>query len=96
MAPKITAYRLIMYRKRAGLSQQGAAALLGVTPTQLMEWEKGKRMPSPKNLIKLEALYQRLISDLYAEVREEALQELAEARRRFGPDGLGWVKNQPP
>ena len=76
MAKKITAHRLIINRKLARLSQHGAARLIGATPTQLMEWERGKRMPSPKFLFKLEALYKRLASDLYYEERREALHEI--------------------
>jgi len=95
MASKIKAHRLIINRKSAGLSQIGAANLLGVTPTQLMEWELGKRIPSLKHLVRLEALYHRLISDMYYELRQEALEVLAENKRKYGPDGLGIHKEKP-
>ena len=96
MASKISAYRLIKNRKLAGLSQQGAANLIGVTATQLMEWERGKRMPTAKFLFRIEGLYQRLISDMYYEQRQDALQVLAENKKKFGPDGLGRPKELPP
>jgi hypothetical protein len=61
-----------------------------------MEWERGKRMPSPKHLFKLEALYQRLISDMYYEQRQEAVQEIEANKLKYGPDGLGAPTAQPP
>jgi transcriptional regulator with XRE-family HTH domain len=96
MAKKIPSHRLIRNRKLAGLSRVGAARLLGITPTQLTEWERGKRMPSPKFLFKMEVLYQRLISDMYYEQRQEAIKEIEENRRIYGHDGLGTSKEQPP
>ena len=96
MAEKIVAHRLRNNRKSLGLSQVGAARLAGITPTQLMEYETGKRMPSGKKLILLEALYHRLISDMYYEIRQEALEIIAENKRKFGPDGLGIPKERPP
>lgn len=79
-----------------GLSQVGAARLLGVTPTQLMEWETGKRMPKDHNLRKISALYKTLSDALYPELRVAAVQEIAENIRMYGPDGLGIPKDRPP
>ena len=61
-----------------------------------VEWERGKRMPSGKNLILLEAIYHRLISDIYYELRKEALEVIKENKRKYGPDGLGIPIEQPP
>jgi transcriptional regulator with XRE-family HTH domain len=89
MEAKFIAYKLITLRKRRGLSQRGAAKLLGVTPTQLMEWENGKRMPEGKNLLRLCALFNVLIEDVYYELRQEAIQEIEENTRKYGAFGTG-------
>jgi transcriptional regulator with XRE-family HTH domain len=70
------ANRLRKFRKEAGYSQLAVARMIGVTPTQLMEWEKGKRMPSIRFLLKLSVVYHRLIDDMYYELRQEAVQEI--------------------
>ncbi len=92
MASKYFAYRLKKYRSRLGYSQLGAARLLDVTPTQLMEWERGKRIPTAKYLAKLEVLYHRLFTDMYAELREQAIKEIEESKFKYGEFGTG----QPP
>jgi transcriptional regulator with XRE-family HTH domain len=89
MASKINGDRLRLYRRTLGFSLSGAARRLGVTPTHLMLWEKGAVMPKGKHLIKLEALYHRLISDIYFEIRQEALTELEETKRLYGEFGTG-------
>ena len=96
MTERIMAHRLITYRKLAGLSRRGAANLLGITPTQLSEWENGKRMPSSRFLFKLEVLYQRLIGDIYGEERQSAIREIVDSRKKYGPDGLGVHTERPP
>jgi len=87
MAAKITAHRLIVNRKRFGLTQRGAAKLLGVTPTQLMQWEKGQKLPKGKNLFKIVALYKALIEDIYYELRHQAIAEVEANRLKYGPFG---------
>lgn len=82
-------YRLRNKRKLFGLSQREAARLLGVTPTQLMEWESGRRMPTVKNLFKMGALYKSLIEDIYYEERQEAISEIEKNRRSIGEVGTG-------
>ncbi len=95
MAPGITAYRLKKLRRSYGLSQRNAAQLLGVTPAQLMQWEKGKRMPQGKNLYKLGALYKTLTEDIYYELRQEAVGEVRANIQRFGIE-LNKVRERPP
>ncbi len=84
MVPKFTGYRLRKSRKLFGLSQREAAQLLGVTPTQLMEWECGKRMPVGRNLFKLGVIYKRLIEDIYREERQVAIREVEANKRKYG------------
>jgi DNA-binding XRE family transcriptional regulator len=96
MTPKELAHRLRKYRKEAGYSQAGAARLIGVTPTQLMEWEKGKRIPLSGNLLLLGMLYHRQIEDLYYELRMDLAQKLQENKIKYGEFGVGNVRNKPP
>lgn len=96
VSKRIDSYRLRIARKRLGLTQRGAARLLGVTPTQLMEWETGKRMPSDHNLRKISVLYQRLSDALYPELRQLAVAEVAANIFKYGPYGTGVPKERPP
>ena len=89
MAPEIVSFRLVKYRKIYGLTQYGAARLLGVKPTQLLQWEKGKTMPSGKNLFKIVALYKALSEDIYYELRHEAIKEVEANRKLYGAFGTG-------
>jgi transcriptional regulator with XRE-family HTH domain len=89
MPPKIVSHRLRKNRKIYGFSQRGAARLLGVTPTQLMEWERGKRMPDTRNLFKLVALYKTLGEDLYYELRHDALNQVESNKLKYGMFGTG-------
>lgn len=84
MTPKAYAHRLKKYRIEAGYTQRGAAKLLGVTPTQLMEWEKGRRMPQGRHLLKLSVLYQRVIDDMYYDLKMEGVKEILENKRKYG------------
>jgi len=83
MAAKIIPNRLKLNRKRFGLSQRDAAKLLSVTPTQLMQWEKGEKMPNGRNLLKLVALYKSLIEDMYFEQRQEACAEVEANKKKY-------------
>lgn len=49
-----------------------------------MRWEKGKRLPTGKNLFKVGALYQTLVEDIYYEIRKEAIEEIRLNRKRLG------------
>ena len=62
-----TAENLRNARKAAGLTQEQAAAALGIPQSQIAKWETGKRIPKLPALKKLAALYQcpldKLIED---------------------------------
>lgn len=81
---------------RLGIPQYGAAKLLGITPTMLMQWETGKRMPSDKYLRRLSALYQTLSDALYPELRQEAVGFIQESIGKYGPYGTGIPPEKPP
>jgi transcriptional regulator with XRE-family HTH domain len=44
------ALNLAYYRKKAGLTQKGAAAELGTKPTTLSSWERGASQPEMSSL----------------------------------------------
>ena len=44
--------KILIYRKLHGLSQREFARLLGIDPSTLGHWEKGKSKPSPDKLAK--------------------------------------------
>ncbi len=96
MASRIAAYRLKKLRKARGLTQRGAARLLGVKPTQLMLWEQGKRMPEERNLFKIGALYHSLLEDIYFEIRQQAIADIKSNEKLYGYLGTDQPKIRPP
>lgn len=66
------AARLIAARKAARVTQESAAAALGISRPTFIAIEKGTRRPRPDELIKLAALYGQPVSKL---VRESAAPE---------------------
>src|SRR5512147_702869 len=49
---------LVLYRKLRGLSQKQMAQVLGVDPTTLARWERGQRLPSAKQMGRIQELCQ--------------------------------------
>jgi Zn-dependent peptidase ImmA (M78 family)/transcriptional regulator with XRE-family HTH domain len=62
--PATIGARLAGARKARGLTQQQAAAALGVARTTLTAIEKGERRPRAAELVRLAALYGRQVGDL--------------------------------
>ena len=57
--------RLWKYRKEWGLTQKDVAFCLELkSSSQVSKWERGERIPSTRNLLRLSALYHRLANDL--------------------------------
>lgn len=52
---------LVSARTNVGLSQEEAAAEIGVNPATLVNWEKGKTFPNIKQAYALAKLYKRPI-----------------------------------
>jgi putative transcriptional regulator len=54
-------------RARTGLSQTEFAALLGVSPRTLQEWEQGRRNPTgaAKTLLRVAAAHPRVLLELH-------------------------------
>jgi len=59
-----------------GYSQHEAAKLIGVSPSRLSQWERGIKMPSVKNLLKLSILYHTLPDELYYDLRKSLVKEV--------------------
>ena len=59
-----------------GYSQREAAKLIGVSPSRLSQWERGIKMPSVKNLLKLSILYHTLPDELYYDLRKSLVKEV--------------------
>ena len=51
-------------REKIGMTQQAAAAELGVDRTTITKWETGKSLPRAEMLLKIAKLYGCSISDL--------------------------------
>jgi transcriptional regulator with XRE-family HTH domain len=91
---KIVSFRLIKYRKRLGYTQALAAELIGVSPSRLSQWEKGERMPSIRNLLRLSILYRVLPDELYFELRQSLVVDIERKIRKL--DNSNLPRNRPP
>jgi transcriptional regulator with XRE-family HTH domain len=60
-----------------GLTQKQVANLLGhVTSSQVSRWERGERLPNLVHAVRLSALYQRLVNDLFFDLFVEERESL--------------------
>jgi len=73
---------LSRYRKMHGYKQDDVLALIGLKSTnRLSRWEKGKTMPSARNLLKLSILYHTLPDQLYSDLVSDMKRTLTEKRK---------------
>ena len=64
--------RLRLYRKNRGMTQGEVAYIIGhPSPAQVSRWERGERIPSLMYALRLSALYQRLVNDLFFDFFDE-------------------------
>jgi len=76
--------RLWIARQENGLRQKSVARLLGHKSTSVIsEYETGKQLPSLPIALKLAAIYNRRIRDLYPELFQAAITELQSKDKRF-------------
>lgn len=69
--------KLRKVRRMAGLSQKEVSLYLGhKSANRLCRWEKGVAVPNLENALKLGALYQTLIEDLYFDLYQKHREEL--------------------
>lgn len=76
------ANRLWRSRKAAGLTQKQVAFLLGHKSTsQISRWERGRRVPRTIDLLKLSAIYHRLVNDLVWDLFDSLRHKVAKRQR---------------
>ena len=75
---------LWMARQQAGLRQKSVARLLGHKSTSMIsEYETGKLLPSLPTALKLAAIYNRSIGDLYPDLNSMILTQLRSVKEQF-------------
>ena len=68
-------------RKHVGLAQKSVAKLLGHRSTSVIsEYENGKLLPSLSTALKLAAVYDRPITDLYPDLYRQIQEEVQIAK----------------
>ena len=76
--------RLWIARQENGLRQKSVARLLGHRSTSgISDYETGKQLPSLPIALKLAAIYNRHIRDLYPELFQTVMSELQTKDKRF-------------
>ena len=77
--------RLWIARKKAGLGQKSVARLLGHKSTSpISEYETGRLLPNLRTALKLAAIYQTALPDLYITLQRQ-IEEEVEAMRKTLP-----------
>ena len=72
---------LWIIRKHVGLAQKSVAKLLGHRSTSVIsEYENGKLLPSLSTALKLAAVYDRPITDLYPDLYRQIQEEVQIAK----------------
>lgn len=80
---RLTPNRLRKYRLHFGYEQTEVAFLLGIkSHARISEWEQGITKPSLDNLLQLSIIYRTLPDELYYDLRQEFVKDLAE-REKF-------------
>ncbi len=79
---KLIPNRLQKYRLLAGYEQTEVAILLGLkSHARISEWEQGKAKPSLDNILQLSIIYRTLPDELYYDLRQEYVKEIAEREK---------------
>ena len=74
--------RLWIARKKLGLGQKSVARLLGHKSTSpISEYESGRLLPNLRTALKLAAIYQTALPDLYITLQREIQEEVDAARK---------------
>ena len=70
-------------RKHIGLGQKSVARLLGHKSTSgISEYETGKLLPSLSTVLKLAVVYNRPVTELYADLYRQVQEEVGAARAK--------------
>lgn len=76
--------RLRRFRKSNKLTQKAVAGYLEMGSTaQISRWERGERVPNLTQALRLSALYNRLVNDLFFDLFDEERRCLV---RKHSPD----------
>ena len=67
--------RLAAARGHAGLTQEHAASLLGVSHARISEWEAGTHVPRISTIAKLARIYNTTVGDIMSEIQDENVTE---------------------
>jgi len=74
--------RLRQYRKSSGLTQKQVARAINLSsPTQVSRWERSERLPNLVQALRLSALYQRLVNDLFFGLFQEQREIVIERKK---------------
>lgn len=89
--------RLWIARQKAGLGQKNVARLLGhTTVAALSEYENGRVFPKLETVLRLAAIYQTPVEELYAPVYKEIQEEVDERREKMPFIIPNFVHRPPP
>ena len=77
-----TSRRLLRARRQAGLTQANLAQQLGVSPSRVSEWERGRHEPRADVLIRWEAICEKW-AVVYEREEEDYLRDLQSLGRWF-------------
>lgn len=70
------------------LKQKEMAFLMGLSPSQISRWEKGKREPGVYNAIGLAVATHRLVEDIFFDYRQEWQRKIKEREKlRISKEG---------
>ena len=76
--------RLWIARKRLGLGQKSVARLLGHKSTSpISEYETGRLLPNLRTALKLAAIYQTALPDLYITLQRQIEKEVEVMRKKL-------------
>ncbi len=73
---KTIGYRLRKHRHLMGYTIREAAALIGIGPIRLSQWERNIRKPGIENVVKLAVLYRVLVDELCLDMRRASVDKM--------------------
>src|SRR6266446_9388615 len=88
--------RLWIARKKVGLGQKSVARLLGHKSTSpISEYETGRLLPNLRTALKLAAIYQTALPDLYITLQRQIEEEVEAMRKKLPMAHINTQQNKP-
>ena len=88
--------RLWIARKKLGLGQKSVARLLGHKSTSpISEYETGRLLPNLRTALKLAAIYQTALPDLYITLQRQIEAEVEAMRKKLPMAHINTQQNKP-